>query len=204
MNQSPSNVIIAQIVAISKNYCIGQNNELPWHLPEDLQHFKHMTTHNANGSIANSLDSEFNGVMIMGRKTFESMRSRPLPKRVNIIVTRQVDYIKTMSAKNKKITDWITQGKIQVVDSLEKAVELGKNRAIELSLDTLWIIGGGDIFRQALPITQRIELTEVNIEVKGDAFYPEFSSDFKQTKCSQIYTDQEQNIDYKFITYNRL
>ncbi len=199
----PKPIQIAQIVAISKNRCIGKDNDLPWHLPKDLQHFKHQTTHNTDGTLAGEADSLFNGVMVMGRKTFESMRSRPLPKRVNIIITRQADYSEKMSANNPKFVEWLEQGKVIVTDNLDTAIEVGKQQATQLSLDTLWVIGGGEIFRQSLPITERIELTQVDVQVDGDAFYPAIADDFVQTTCSERLLDEEQGLGYQFLSYQR-
>ncbi len=203
MNNISKAIQVAQIVAISKNRCIGKDNDLPWHLPKDLQHFKRQTTHNADGTLAGVADGPFNGVMVMGRKTFESMRSRPLPKRVNIIITRQADYSEKMSANNPKFAEWLEQGKIIVTDSLDKAIEVGKQQASQLSLDTLWVIGGGEIFRQSLPITERIELTEVNVHVDGDAFYPELPDKFKLFNSSSIQTDEQANLTYQFLSYRK-
>ena len=79
---------VAQIAAISSNRCIGKGNDLPWHIPNDLKHFKAMTTAETDTYV----DSGLKGIVIMGRKTFESMGSKPLPKRVNFIITTQLDY----------------------------------------------------------------------------------------------------------------
>ncbi len=203
MNNIPKPIQIAQIVAISKNRCIGKDNDLPWHLPKDLQHFKHQTTHNIDGTLAGHADNPFNGVMVMGRKTFESMRSRPLPKRVNIIITRQADYSEKMTANNPKFAEWLQQGKIIVTDSLDTAIAIGKQQATQLSLDTLWVIGGGEIFRQSLAITERIELTQVDVHVDGDAFYPAIDEDFVQTTCSEKLVDEKQGLGYRFLSYQR-
>ncbi len=191
-------ITIAQIVAMSKNFCIGKDNDLPWHLPKDLQHFKYQTTHNLDGTLAGVAESRFNGVMLMGRKTFESMRSRPLPKRVNIIITRQTDY-----AQKNNLQKWINEGKIIIVDSLEKGINIGKQQVANYQLNTLWIIGGGEIFRQSLAVTERIELTKVDIEINGDAFYPNINDEFQQTNCSEKLIDEKENIGYQFFSYWR-
>ena len=81
---------VAQIAAISNNRCIGKDNNLPWHIPNDLKHFKALTTAETDAYV----DSGLKGIVIMGRKTFESMGSKPLPKRVNFIITTQMDYAK--------------------------------------------------------------------------------------------------------------
>ena len=86
---------VAQIAAISSNRCIGKDNELPWHISADLQHFKAMTTKQNDGD-ADSIQ----GIVIMGRKTYESMGSKPLPKRVSFIISTQLDY-----AEQKNLTD---------------------------------------------------------------------------------------------------
>lgn len=74
---SYSNVKVAQVVAISQNFAIGKDNQLPWHIPADLKHFKALTS---------------GGIVIMGRKTFESMGARPLPNRTNMVITTNLDY----------------------------------------------------------------------------------------------------------------
>lgn len=189
---------IAQIVAISSNRCIGKDNDLPWHISEDLQHFKRMTT------ADNGDDSQFKGVVVMGRKTFESMRSRPLPKRVNIIITRQADYAEQMSQQNEQFADWVAQGKLIVVHSLEDGIDVGKQQAESHQLDTLWVIGGEQIFKQALPITTRVELTQVDTIIEdGDAFYPELPSDFKQVSKSDTKVDEKTGFGFTFLGFER-
>lgn len=193
-NTSHSYPTIAQIVAISSNRCIGKDNDLPWHISEDLQHFKRMTTADSVG------ENGFKGIVVMGRKTFESMRSRPLPNRVNIIITRQSDYVPQQSSD--KWAEWIEQGKIIVVNSLDEAIEVGKQQATKQGLDTLWVIGGEQIFRQALPITTRVELTQVNTVIEnGDAFYPDLPSDFKQVSKSDTKIDEKTGFEFEFLTY---
>ena len=85
---------VAQIAAISSNRCIGKNNELPWHISADLQHFKTMTTrqndNQSQGKDDKRIDERIQGIVIMGRKTFESMGSKTLPKRFNFIITTRL------------------------------------------------------------------------------------------------------------------
>lgn len=194
---NPKNEIeIAQIVAVSSNHCIGKNNDLPWHISEDLQHFKRMTT------AESADDNGFKGVMVMGRKTFESMRSRPLPKRVNIIITRQSDYAPQQTLD--KWAEWIEQGKIIVVNSLNEAIEVGKQQVTQHGLDTLWVIGGEQIFKQALPLTTRLELTKVDTVIEdGDAFYPAIPDDFTQISKSDTKTDEKTGFEFEFLGFVR-
>jgi dihydrofolate reductase len=127
---------ITIVVAIAANNAIGKNNQLLWHLPADLKHFKTITSGHT---------------VIMGRKTFDSV-GKPLPNRRNIVVTRQTD---------------LELDGVEVVNSLDKAMELCQNEA------QVFIIGGAEIYRQALPLTTKIELTRVHQEFDADTFFPE-------------------------------
>ncbi|MBC8522444.1 dihydrofolate reductase, partial [PVC group bacterium] len=106
------------VVAMSKNNVIGQDGKLPWHLPADLFHFKNLTSNHA---------------IVMGRKTWESI-GRPLPNRLNIVVTKQPDY---------EASDAV------VVHSLAEGVEVAGSRRV-------FVIGGGQIYSQALPLANRL------------------------------------------------
>ncbi|MEM7692721.1 MAG: dihydrofolate reductase [Pseudomonadota bacterium] len=130
---------IAIIVAAADNDVIGQDNQLPWHLPADLAHFKRTT---------------LGKPVIMGRKTFDSI-GRPLPGRPNIVVSRNADL---------KIDGVSTAG------DLESAVELAHELAEDTKAEELMVIGGAEIYRQALPLAQRIYLTRVHERPVGDAF----------------------------------
>lgn len=164
---------IAQIVAISRNFAIGKNNQLPWHLPADLQHFKRLTS---------------GGIVIMGRKTFESI-GKPLPNRTSIVITQNVDYQADFD-------------NVIVVHSLDNAIALGKNLAVEKSLDTLWIIGGEQIFRQALPISDRLEITHIDIEIDdADAFFPAIPNVFAKTSNNPPQIDEKSGLGYEFASY---
>jgi dihydrofolate reductase len=138
-------MLISLIVAASSNNAIGRNNELLWHLPIDLKFFKNTT---------------WALPVIMGRKTFESVGSKPLTGRTNIIVSRQEgltsDYENVWFAK-----------------SLDDAMELAK----KLETKEITIAGGAQIYEQALPIANRIYLTRVHVHLEADAFFPSFSVD---------------------------
>ncbi|MFH1621418.1 MAG: dihydrofolate reductase [Patescibacteria group bacterium] len=126
------------IVAIAKNNCIGKNGQLPWHIPEDMKHFKELT----NGKT-----------VVMGRKTWESLpeKFRPLPDRLNVVVTRQAGYQVPVG--------------VLVFPSLESALAAYKN-------DETFVIGGAQIYTQALPQTDRLYVTHVDQVIDGDAFFP--------------------------------
>lgn len=141
-------VELVLIAAVAKNRVIGVNNQLPWHLPEDLKHFRELTRGCA---------------VIMGRKTWESLPAafRPLPGRRNIVLTRQ---------GNLAVTP-LFQG-AELAASLPAALSLlGENQAN--SPVTAFVIGGADIYRQAMPFAHRLEITEVDLAPEGDAWFPE-------------------------------
>ena len=131
---------LALIVAINHLGVIGKNNTLPWHLPADLQYFKAVT---------------LNSCVIMGRKTYTSI-GRPLPKRINIILTRDQTYH--------------APGCL-IAHSLDQAITLGKEQNPHPS--PLFIIGGADIYQQALPFCDKVYLTVVDNHEPGDVFFPE-------------------------------
>ena len=135
MTQHPP---LALIAARARNGVIGLDNRMPWHLPEDLAHFKRVT---------------LGKPVVMGRKTFESI-GRPLPGRLNIVVTRN--------------PDWQAAG-VQVAHSLDAALALAAAAAPE----EIMLIGGAELYRQALPQADVLYLTEIDAEFAGDAFFPE-------------------------------
>jgi dihydrofolate reductase len=137
------NLIFAQ----ARRGVIGLNNNLPWHLPEDLAHFKATT---------------LGQPVIMGRKTWESLplKFRPLPGRTNIVVTRQID--------------WQAEG-AHVAHSMAQAVALCHAEK------EVWVIGGAEVYAQALPLAQRAVITEIDAEFEGDAFAPTFDGSWQET-----------------------
>jgi dihydrofolate reductase len=145
MSDVPQSVVL--VAAVADNGVIGADGELPWHLPEDLAHFKRVTTDN---------------VVIMGRRTFESI-GRPLPRRTNIVVTRQ--------------PGWSADGVI-AASSLSEALETAE----ECDGDAM-VIGGAQIYALALPLADAQVLTEVHLEPAGDVHYPPFDrSEWVETK----------------------
>lgn len=164
-------MIVSQIAAMSKNRVIGSKLKLPWHIPEDLKFFKETT----KGRI-----------IIHGRKTYESLGYKPLPNRLNIVITRNPDSV----PPNKDVP---------VFTSLEKALEFAKTKTAEWG-EEVFIGGGEEIYRLALPYTDRIYLTEIHAEFEGDARFPEFDkSTFKE-----VHRDRREGVvPYDFVTYER-
>ncbi len=156
---------ISIIVAMAKNRVIGKDNDMPWHLPADLQHFRKMT-----------LDKP----IIMGRKTYESI-GRPLPKRHNIIVSRNMDY---------KVDG------CDVVSSLGEAVEVAGE------VDEVFIIGGGFLYDQTIDQADRLYLTFIDLEVDGDTHFPDYEHLALKKIASEHHQKDEKNpYDYEFTEF---
>lgn len=158
--------MISLIAAMDKNRVIGVENKLPWHLPVDLKFFK---------------DKTMGHHVIMGRKTFESV-GKPLPGRMNVIVTRQAGY-KVAGA--------------HVVHSLDAAVMMSRGD------DEAFIVGGADIYVQSLDFADRVYLTEVDLTVPhGDAYFPELDSAKWELAEKRVHKPDEKNkYACTFLTY---
>ncbi len=157
----PQMVIVA---AVAANRVIGHQGKLPWHLPEDLRHFKALTTGHP---------------VIMGRRTWESL-GKPLPKRINIVVSR-TPFFEAPGAK--------------VAGSLEAALVLCADAP------TAFVIGGGELYRAALPVADRLVLTEIRKDFEGDARFPQFSRGaWKETRRDA--RTAEDGTRYDIVTYD--
>ena len=155
------------IAAVASNGVIGSANRLPWQLPEDLRHFKELTSGHA---------------VIMGRKTWESLppNFRPLPNRTNIVVTRDAAYRAAGAA---------------VAASLPAAIAAaGAGHA--------FVIGGAELYAQALPLADRLELTEIDASFAGDAFFPDFDRGAWHELARERHRSAS-GLDYAFVTYRR-
>jgi dihydrofolate reductase len=135
-------VQISLIWAMTRNGVIGRDNDLPWHLPDDMKFFMRTTRDHP---------------VIMGRRTFESM-DRPLPRRTNIVVTRNPDY-RAAGAR--------------VVHDLPTALEEARRQCARDGVDEIFVIGGAALYREALEVATRLYVTEIDAELPGDTFFPE-------------------------------
>ncbi|OGB34225.1 MAG: dihydrofolate reductase [Burkholderiales bacterium RIFCSPLOWO2_12_FULL_61_40] len=135
------------IFARAANGVIGRDGTLPWHLPEDLAHFKRTT---------------LGCPVIMGRKTWDSLppKFRPLPGRTNVVITRQ--------------TDWQAEGAVRA-GSVEEALHQCTGQP------DAWVIGGAQIYAQALPLARTAVVTEIDTVIEGNAFAPIFGPDWQET-----------------------
>jgi dihydrofolate reductase len=150
------------VVAMSENHVIGRNNALPWHLPADLKYFKELTTGH---------------VVIMGRKTFESIGSKPLPKRPTVIVTHDHSFAPG-------------QG-VRVAHTLEDALRIA-NEINGEPIKQVFVLGGAQIFRQAIPVADRLYVTLVHAHIEGDTYFPEIDQ-----ACWKLVGDQRREADEK-------
>ena len=128
---------ISLVVAASENNAIGKNNQLLWHLPNDLKFFKNTT---------------WGMVVIMGRKTYESV-NKPLPGRINIVITR--------------LAGWKADGVITAVD-LNDSIQ----KAEATNCKEIFVIGGGEIYKQSILVADKIYITRVHATLEGDTFFP--------------------------------
>jgi dihydrofolate reductase len=133
-------MLISLIVAASENNAIGKNNQLLWRLPNDTQFFKNTT---------------WGMPVIMGRKTYESLRNEPLPGRFNIVITHHKDAV----PENEKV---------QVASTLQAAIELAK----KTDCREVFIIGGGKVYADAISMANKIYLTRVHTSLDGDTYFP--------------------------------
>ena len=155
------------IVAISDNNASGRNNELLWHISEDLRFFRRTT---------------LGCPVIMGRKTFESI-GRALPKRVNIVVSRA----------------YSTAEEVAVVGSVEEALNLAE----ETNLERCFVIGGGQIYAQSLPLADTLIVTHVHTVIEdADTFFPEIDPDiWDVAERSEMFKDEETGYEFEFVKY---
>ncbi len=155
------------ILARARNGVIGQHNTLPWHLPEDLAHFKRHT---------------LGCPVIMGRKTWDSLppKFRPLPGRLNVVVTRQ--------------TDWQADGAV-AANSLEAAC------AACPADSTAWVIGGAELYAQALALASKAVVTEIDADFEGDAWGPQFGPEWREVARESHRSNT--GLAYSFVTYQK-
>lgn len=152
---------------MAANRVIGVENRLPWHLPEDLQHFKALTMGHH---------------IVMGRKTYDSI-GKPLPGRTTVIITRNMDYA--------------VPGCI-AVNSIDAALTVCHGDS------EVFFVGGAELYGQALPIADRIYLTEIKRDFPGDAHFPQFDlSRWNEVSREKHRTNGSEPFEYHFVVYDR-
>ena len=158
---------VGLIWAQARGGVIGKDGVMPWHLPEDLAHFKRVT---------------LNHPVIMGRKTWDSIppRFRPLPGRRNIVVTRQTN---------------LNQTGLETAPNLREALQFCENSP------QVWIIGGAQIYAQALPLADELVVTEIDADIPGDAFAPAIGADWQEVAREPF--NSSTGLRGAFVTWRR-
>jgi dihydrofolate reductase len=163
-------MILSHITAMSQNRVIGTQNTLPWHIPEDMKFFRTKT----KGHI-----------MIMGRKTYDSIGGQPLPQRMHIVITRQ-----PLQSTNPLV---------KYVKTLQEALDVAKPLTAQWG-EEVFIAGGGEIYAQSMDIADKIYLTVIYQNFAGDTHYPEVPMDkFELAEKS----DRTEPVPFSFLTYVR-
>ena len=168
-------MIVSLIVAISKNRVIGKDNNLIWHLPKDMKYFRDKTT---------------NHHILTGRKNYISIpqKFRPLPNRINIVLTRQTQF---------------DEENCIVLNSIEAGIEYAKTH----HESELFIIGGGQIYQEALDknLVDKMYVTHIDKEFDGDTFFPEIEdSKWKSTWKENHTTDEKHLYPFTFVVYEKM
>ena len=162
--------MLSIIVAKARNNVIGKNNELLWHISDDLKRFKKLTTGHT---------------IIMGRKTFESL-GRVLPNRKHIIFSQNPDF----KVNNENVE--VVHSLLQIQDLIE-----GEEEA--------FVIGGAMIYNLLMPYVTKMYVTEIDKDFEGDTFFPKINPDiWKETSREKGKKDEKNNLDYDFVTYEKI
>lgn len=166
-------VAVAIIAAVAENGVIGNGNKIPWHLPSDFAHFRRMT---------------MGKPLIMGRRTFESI-GRPLPRRTNIVVSRQEGY---------------QPDGVIVISTLEAALEHAQEIAAADRANEVMVGGGAEIYAQALPLADRLYITHVGARPEGDAYFPPVDMhEWRESGAIVVPAKPEDSAAFRIKVYRR-
>ena len=159
---------VTLVAAVARGGVIGRDGGIPWRLPEDLAHFRELTTGHA---------------VVMGRRTWDSIpeRFRPLPGRRNVVVTRD--------------PDWIALG-------AERAGSLAEALQLLAAEEEVFVVGGAEIYAAALRLADRLELTEIDLDIEGDTFFPVFGTEEFEETVREPHTSAD-GTAFVFVTYAR-
>jgi dihydrofolate reductase len=170
-------MVSSLIVAAGTNGAIGGDNKMLWHMPADMKYFKEKTTNNT---------------IIMGRKSYEAI-GHALPNRVNIVISKNENY---------KLSDCYT------VTSIEQALNLAQELYVNSEKTTdkqIFVIGGAQIYKLALPLVDKLYITEIKGEFEGDAFFDKVDLNiWKEASRDSYKKDEKNKFDYDFVIYERI
>ena len=167
-------MIISLIAAVSSNGVIGRNNDLPWKLPDDMKYFMETTRNHA---------------VIMGRKNFDSLppKFKPLKDRYNIVMTRKAELLAGHD--------------VAVVSSMQEAIEKAKEANLN---EEIFVIGGAQIYDLALPVANRLYLTEIRAVIEGDTYFPKFqAAEWTEISRRKHDADDRHVYAFDFVMYER-
>ncbi len=161
------------IYAKASNGVIGKDNTMPWHLPEDLAHFRRQTQ---------------GCPVIMGRKTWESLppKFRPLPGRTNVVLSRDAAHAQSITAAGAVVCSTLQDAIAHCAKLLEPSSEV-------------WVMGGAQVYAQALPLAQRVVVTEIHQPFEGDAYAPELGPEWQETAREEH--TAANGLPFAFVTY---
>ena len=169
-----SRLEIVFVVAVAENGVIGRDNDIPWKIKTDMQRFRALTLHKP---------------VVMGRKTFESL-PKPLPKRTNIVITRDASY----SANGAVVTTTIAQ-----------ALDIARGDAMRRFATEICVIGGAEIYRQCMPLADRLEVTEVHAQPAGSAVFDAVDpAVFEEVSRVRHPAGPDDSADFSYVTWRRI
>jgi dihydrofolate reductase len=178
---------ISLIAGIGKNNELGKDNQLLWKLPADLKHFR---------------DTTRGHTVIMGRKTFESLPNGALPNRRNIVITRDPNY----QAENIEVVNSIEEAlRLVMPDSIRHPENENLDSGSEAGMTNqeVFVIGGAEIYKQALPFANKLYITHVAGEFAADTFFPTIDSSWKEVSRVKNLKDDQNQHDFDFVVYER-
>jgi dihydrofolate reductase len=165
---------IVLIAAVAENGVIGRDGGMPWRLKSDMRHFRALT---------------LGKPVVMGRKTYLSLSIKPLPGRTNIVVSRDAAFT--------------LPGAI-VAPSLEAALDAARGDALRRGADAIMVIGGADIYAQAMPLSHRLEITRVHLAADGNAVFPPIDpATWRRSACTAHPAGPDDDAPYEIATYIR-
>ena len=163
---------IVLVAAVADNGVIGRGGTMPWRLKSDMRHFRGLT---------------LGKPVVMGRKTYLSLSIKPLPGRTSIVVSRDAAF---------------TAPGVLVARSLAAALEAARGDAMRRGADAVMVIGGADIYAQAMPFADRLEITQIHMKPEGDSVFPEIDPAVWREAAREAHPDgPDDDAAYDFVSY---
>jgi len=160
------------IAAVADNGVIGQGGTMPWRLKSDMQHFRALT---------------MGKPVVMGRKTYESLQVKPLPRRTNIVVTRDANF---------------TAPGVLVAPSLDAALQAARGDALRRGGEAIMVLGGAEIYARAMPLAERLEITQIHMQPEGDSFFPAIDPEIWREAAREPHpAGPDDDAAYDFVSY---